>query len=62
MSAAPKSCELDLLPTSLLKPFLDSKLLLNTNIINLSMSQYDFSSFFKQVVVYSLIKEAVKNS
>ena len=57
MSASPKSCELDPMPTFLLKSCLESCLTLVTDSINQSLTQSVVPSTFKQAVVRPLIKK-----
>ena len=57
MSASPKSCELDPMPTFLLKSCLESCLALVTDSINQSLTQSVVPSTFKQAVVRPLIKK-----
>ncbi|XP_062616752.1 uncharacterized protein LOC134278448 [Saccostrea cucullata] len=57
LSASPKSCELDPMPSFLLKSCLDSCLAMVTDIINHSLNQSVVPSSFKQAVVRPLIKK-----
>ena len=57
MSASPKSCELDPMPTFLLKYCLESRLALVMDTINQSPTQSVVPSTFKQAVVRPLIKK-----
>ena len=56
IKAPPKSCELDPIPTNLLKQCLDSVLPIITEIINRSFSNSTVPSSFKNVIVRPLIK------
>ena len=50
------SCALDIIPTFLLKSYLDSLLLPTTNIINLALSEGIFPRSFKSASVRPLLK------
>ncbi|CAG2244082.1 unnamed protein product [Mytilus edulis] len=53
-----KSCELDILPTKVLKSFLSELLPVITKLVNLSLSQGVFPLRWKQAVVRPLLKKA----
>jgi hypothetical protein len=57
MSAAVKSCELDPIPTFLLKSCIDSLLPLITAIVNKSISESEVPTKFKQAIVRPLLKK-----
>ena len=57
MHAATKSCELDPIPTFLLKPCLDSLLPIIYTIINNSLSKSEVPPKFKQAIVRPLLKK-----
>ena len=56
-SSAPKTCELDSLPTPLLCEFLDDILPLLTDIVNKSLTSGSFPEIFKTAVVKPLLKK-----
>ena len=56
-SASNKQCELDPIPTSLLKQCLPALATTITNIVNLSLSSGQFPSVFKQSLVTPLVKK-----
>lgn len=53
-----KSCEIDVLPTKLLKQFLNELLPTITNLVNLSLTSGVFPAKWKQAVVRPLLKKA----
>ncbi|CAC5407956.1 unnamed protein product [Mytilus coruscus] len=57
LTAPTKSCELDLLPTKLLKPCVDHLLPSITDIVNTSLSEQCVPLSFKQAVVRPLLKK-----
>ena len=57
MKSAPKSCELDPIPTSLLLECLDPILPSLTDVINTSLSSGEFPSFYKTAIVKPLLKK-----
>lgn len=57
MKTAPKSCELDPIPTSLLKQCLDSMLLFIADIINDSLGESCVPPLFKEAIVRPLLKK-----
>ena len=57
MSSASKSCELDPIPTSLLKECIDVLLPFITNLINLSIETGHVPSAFKTAAVTPLLKK-----
>ena len=52
-----KSCELDILPTNILKLFLDELLPVVTKLVNLSLKQGVFPAKWKQAIVRPLLKK-----
>ena len=58
MSSPNKSCELDLLPTILLKVYFDTLLYPITNIINLTLCSGLFPDDFKQAQINPLLKKS----
>lgn len=54
----PKSCELDVLPTTMLKSFVNELLPTVTKLVNLSLTQGVFPSKWKQAIVRPLLKKA----
>jgi exonuclease III len=58
MSMSTKSCELDSLPTNILKKVMDKYLPMITRIINISLEQGIFVSKWKTAIVRPLIKKA----
>ena len=59
---APKSCDLDFMPTSLLLNCLDVMLPSKTNIINDSLVSDVFPSFYKSAIVKPLLKKSTLDS
>ena len=57
LAAPTKSCELDPLPTKLLKPCLDPVLPSITDIVNKSLSEQCVPASFKQAIVRPLLKK-----
>lgn len=57
MRSAPKSCELDPIPTHILKQSIDVLLPIITTIINKSLSESSVPSSFKEAVVRPLLKK-----
>ena len=58
LKAPTKSCELDPLPTKILKPCLNSLAAIITKIVNLSLEQCCVPPSFKEAVVRPLLKKA----
>ena len=57
MKSEPKSCELNLIQTSLLLECLDPILPSLTDVINISLSSGEFQSFFKTAIAKPLLKK-----
>ena len=57
MKSASKSCELDPIPTFLLKQSMDVVLPVLTDIVNASLTESTVPQYFRQVIVRPLLKK-----